>query len=368
MCSDISTPNEQRTRRRRSPWRAIGVLLLVLATIVYGYVIFLRVQTRVNDDKEDTAQVTAGFLAEDIEAASVESGVSPAADPTMLANVMTPYFAEEPLLASVRIWSRTQELACEISRPETATPRAGNGGLLPDLGFAAIADKITTQQQDSAWMDEVGQYQLLENEESDLGKQIDAAQKQAKIDEAQRQTLYQLQQTIIELARTRNDADGTLDDTIQDMTGVLNDLADKEANLNTASDDVETVSTDLTEVFTDFRASTDRLATLPPELASSAPASTEWFMRVWPAVRGQRVIIPLFISSFDGQLATPAGFAEVVLYDRPGEVLGSAGWQQLTKREITPAAVMLLLALLIIIWPRRKEHPVKPAPAPTAAE
>lgn len=349
MCNMSSAISTRPDSRRGFPWRALGVLLCLLAAGIYAGMLAQQTRARLADERHDRRLETAGPLAEGFEEALAETDD---ADPrAAMAALITGTFTADPELAAARVWTRELTLTCEVTRDEPSVARAGEGGMLPPLGIATPVNAINARLQNAEWVDAIARIRQLELEQDTLTEQLATQGGVAFTPKVRRQFVDRLQAEK-DLAGVANEG-GILDDAVADMGTVVE--AVRGSDDVKAASMVETVSADLTAALTDFRASADALPDVPAQLRASAPKPEGWWVRFRPEVRAERVVVPLFTLTTDDRLAVPAGFAEVIFYHYPGEVLGAMS--SLGPAKKAPAAALLVLALIFLLWPRRKPQP-----------
>ncbi|HEY3378801.1 MAG TPA: hypothetical protein VGL77_15040 [Armatimonadota bacterium] len=357
MCSVISTHDDDGDEVfDRIPWRALGIILCLLAAALYGTLITRHALTQWHTADQDEYLGLAGPIAEAAEgqlADDPQGGLQP------LAGMLSPLFTDEVNLAAIRIWNPQGQLTGEMTRQAPGTLQTTGG--LPDLGLRAAVTAqgpyLTRQNR----LDTIAQLQLMESEQNDVMEQIDAAA-QRKVTATVRETFYLPEDHILELAQTlaaqQDDILGT--DTITDINAVLDALTlDDDTALSQALEACDKVSGDLTLALTEYRATTQELPALPTGLAATAPPPASWWSRCWPVVYGRRILIPLYTPGADDQVIVPAGFAEMLFFHRPAEILALLGW-----RMAPPLGLLLCVILLLCLRPRRRKTP----PQHTAVE
>lgn len=355
--SNMSSASSTRKgkRPRRSAWRACVVLLLLLATVAYSVLLVRRAAPRLDAARAADELPVAGIIAEALESDLTEG---PLPDPDQLAPQITILFQNDARLAAVRVWDGSAQLICETT--SQAPARASGEAVLPDLQAQAAINALAPRLADASWTDVVAQFQLLESEQRNLIAQMEKAVEakgEAKADEdenipvAMRQDLYGKQDAILEVAQTLQQQLPILGTAIKDIDAVFSAITESDTTLEPARLAAVNVLSDFTDAFTRYRAVTNVTPALPKALTASAPTPPAWWNRMSSVVAGHRVLVPLFTPAETEQLVAPAGTVELIFFTRPTEVL-----DVLRPDEMAPAGIMLALACIILLWPRKRRR------------
>ena len=340
MYSTYSATSTRRVKRtpRPFPWQLTFAMLLALAA---GILLARGMPPAARSYRaaQHEAHLTwAGVVAE-----AVEQQLADGADdlPT-LAALITPCLAQEPSFAYVRLWSPAGALRCEVTRLAPSQPRAGTRGVLPEMGVRRCQQALMARITRRAWVDPIMHLQILTAAQGDLTATLEDADKQS---EETINACYARQYDILKMAEALEETHA-LQPAVREMNRVLDVLERKDedacARAADASDNAETAASLALE---EYRAQTDILPNLPAPLRNAA-SSGAWWRRLL-GVRGQRVLIPLFTPMAGNGLTAPAGFAEIVFYDRPVELAAAVARRNL------PAAILLLAALILACARRR---------------
>ena len=342
MCSVISTREDDESH---IPWRAIGVVIFLLGGLVYGWVVGHDGLQTLHTNARDIDMAIAGPVAEALEE-SLADTTEP--DVTYVTNLLTPVFSSEKNLAAIRLWKSGGILSGEMTRLSSESFSSSTVSTLPDMGFQAVQTRMSRRLHDKPWVDTIAQLQLLQLEQADLYLQFEEASKQP-VTTKTLTAFYMPQDRLLQLAETVNDKLGTLDNTIKAMNEILDALTmQQEQALPMAQSSAKQVLEDLTMVLTTYRANVDDIPALPKALAAAAPTTASRWARYIPVTSGRRVIIPIFTPAEETQLIKPAGFVEVIYYAHLSDLLDLLGWK------VYPAPALLLLAIIILLWPRRR--------------
>ena len=331
---------------RPSPWRALGILLL-LAALVYSCWHLYQRRIRAYQPPVAAASLTvANTLAEEAEDEMADG--QPIDLPTF-DKVAAPLFQSAPSLAAVRLWTPVQQLTGEITRQSPTTPQAGEAAVLPNLGANAAMSALRGRLADTDWVDTAAQIKLLQDEQSDISDTLSQPDK-AGDEKALCERVYEKQhEEVLPAAQALQASLPLLAPAIADMNTLLDKLNDNEGEAPTVPLTLSRqVEDDLSAALGQYRATFSLAPGLPADLAAAAPAPATRLTRLLPYVSGQRTLMPLFISDENDQL-TPAGFSEEIFYYRPADALYTLTWKQ-----YAPTAALLFLLLLLLCWPQRR--------------
>lgn len=341
--SAISTP-ESDTAPRRNPWRAILVILLLLAAGAYLLQLAPPVMRQYRATQQDEELTWTGVVAEAVEG---QLNDTPTPDAHTLASLITPSFAGNANLAFVRVWSPTEELLCEVTRDAPEQPRAGNDGSLPDLGVRERWTPLQERMARGEWVEPIVQMQALAAEQSELTATLEAARERGGQQPAVVSHCAVLQRQVLALANVQAKEHPLLAASTREMNRVLVSLATQDDDaLTQAADASGDAETGITQTLEAYRATTDTLASLPAPLVAAAPRPA-WWVCWWPGLRGHRALVPLFRQDEQAEMVVPAGYAEVVCYDRQADLIAALAVHSLPALGLLLAALLTLLTLLI---------------------
>jgi hypothetical protein len=346
MCSDNSMPNDQ-DRGGCSPWRVIGIFLLLVALGYTGWRVYQRAEQAYQPQLPAAKLTIAETVAEEAED---ERADNQPFDLVTFSQVVAPLFQSDPSLLAVRLWSPYQQLSCEITRFAPQTPHVNGDTVLPNLHANDAMSALRGQLADPDWVEPIAEMQLLQNEQSELSDALTSAAQQGEQPLARRVVYYNQQNDILLVAQKMDNAQHQYDLTLQDMNDVLNNLTRDEDAIQPALSASRKVEDDLSAALGRYRAVVSAAPGLPKDIAARAPAPRSWIARLLPFVSARRVLQPIFIADADNKL-TAAGYAEVIFYEHPAEALNSLTW-----REYGPTAVIFVFLVLLICWPRRKKR------------
>jgi hypothetical protein len=258
-------------------------------------------------------------------------------------------------LAYVRVWSPDLQLRAEITRLEPRAAHAGAQAVLPGLGIREASDAAAARRHGPKQTERILMLQQLVSDQGELTAMMERAGKAGPISIARRNAFYEWQANDLLLADSLEARQPLLIDAIREMEHVGRTLTIEEGPTLSpealtaamaASDDAESA---LGLALEDCRATVGRTPPLPAPLAAAAPPPASLWGWLWPELRGRRVLSPLFVPGTRDELATPAGSAEVVFYDRRADLLARTGWRP------WPAVALLAAAVWTLI-PRRRRR------------
>lgn len=329
--SSISNDTLMRAGKRRP---RVAALVLLLLAAVYAAVALPWVQHAFapRAEERENALANAEAVAETVEDILADRG---AHDLQSYADLRKALFTGEDGLAYVRVWDEKAQLACEMAR-DLPQPRAGNGGRLPDLGFAHAAAAVAPRVTDARWVQTVTDLQEMMRMQAVITEKLDAGLLTDDAKVVGKAELREYAQTALAMAQSVSDDGVALDDVIDNMRVVQAYLRDKQGKgLSEATDASMAVGDGLSAALGEFRARADATPMLPGALAAVEPGAH------WPLLRARRVLIPIFVPTDENDLAVKlAGYVESGFYDRDPNAMRALA--------ATPAGVLALIALALL--------------------
>lgn len=341
-----STRAEADPPRRSSPWRAIVIVILLLAAGIYAAVVLPPRLRQFRADQRDGDVALAGMAAESVEL-QWDSVVTD--DPTVLFGDTAKLFEVDDSIAYVRIFDSERKAVCEITRSAPHRANISTNPALRAQGVGAEMDAMAQRLADPDWVKPVSDLQTLILSQGVLASQLDDALAGGAIDDLVRNSLYSQQLSTVTMAET-------LEESFPAISGAVACMKDAQAalehgdtsSLERASQCATDAESALSSALEKYRAVIGKQpVTLTPALAAVAPPPASVLARLWRSVNGRRVLIPLFLAGEGEDLATPLGWCEVVFYDRPADRASLA---------LLPAAALLLALVLLIFRPRKKRR------------
>lgn len=333
--SAISTPTPDARR-----WRRLLAILLILAAATF---VALRTPALLSDRRDAQRQddlTWAAATAEEVEAQLSDGKAN-------LGYLYKPLFTASADLAYIRIWDQQGRLRSEGIRG-TDTPPSSRS-TLPDLEVTSRTKALARQARDSDWLLTVAQLQELLLNQTELTERMEQARDAGKA-AGNHGDLYLRQDDALRAAKALAPEHPLLADAPDEMGRCLDALTRNDAAaLQHAIDASGDAETSVALALEDFRAVADTLSTLPPQLLRHAPPPLTRWQRMWPAVQGRRMLVPLFGPGNADTPLTALGYAEIVLFDRPADVLPA--W----LATCWPALVLLAGAIILFALPRRND-------------
>jgi hypothetical protein len=318
----------------RRPWRLLAVLLLLAFGTADLLVDVLPAYHRYRDERFSEYLVSAGVIAEEVEARLAD----PENDDPRLEEPITLVLGEDELLAAARVWSTEGVELCTQARNSITSLPA------PTPDFSPLHARL----KDAAW---AGQAQHLQALSATQGRVVDALD--APTARTRNAALVE-QDLALRLAGPLAKKHPALAEALDAMNAAMDDLTgDTPRDWALAQESARDARDIISDVLEAYRAIGDD--TLPaPALAALAPAPESPVSRLFPQVRARRVLTPLFVSAMDSEGGAAIGFLETIFFDRPADFVANLGWRAY------PAPLCLLGLLALLFIRRRREEPEEP--------
>jgi hypothetical protein len=336
--SSATSMRRDNAQRMRLSWRKLFALLLIIAAMVFTAVTLPPLRHARQTERRQHALLVAGAIAEELEMgwfAHDDAGLQDWQRQALSSLLI------DPSVARIRLWSGQQQLLAEASRADTSSSTSDTRPA-PEVEEAirTVLERVTQPEVNGRVLG-LREVMVDQREVSLLLAEVrDADQVTAQ----QRDKLYVLQDAALNMAEVLPDGLAYIGAARQAMSTVLELITVADvgalARAEGASQEAEAY---LSLALESRRSLTDEAA-MPAALARYAPTSA--VIRRTPLVRGYRVVVPLLTAGKSAMLEMPLGAAEVLLYDCPAAALA---------RPLFPAGGMALLALLLLLWPRRRK-------------
>jgi len=332
-----SAPPPRRPRQSRplhGAWRLVlAGLCIVLATIGVVEIILPAYQHyRIMQDQDYLA--VAGVVAEGVEAhLSENDGIID----TEVTDHIQPVLANDTRFAYARVWSPELAASALVSRlPNVLSPK--------ELGSPPTFAPVQNSLAQDTWVAEIPLLQHLVTTQGAITAQLD---EQPQALEVVRNALLARQDLVLKMTVDLVEQHAALQDAVVEMNAVMDALTSNQQDArSTARDASANAESTISLVLEEYRATTEE-AILPIAVAQTAPAPSSVVSLLYPVVRGRRVLIPLLIATEHGD-STHVGYAEVVFFDRLGDIISSLLLAAL------PSFLCLLAAVLVLVL-RRKQ-------------
>lgn len=349
MLSVISAPEDD-DAPRPFPWRALLIALLLAALAIYAAWLTSLIQRRSRDYREVQRLgylSLAGPLAEAIEP-ELEGGAGD--DPRQLSPYLAPLFESDETLAYARLWSQDLTLLCEMTRVTLNRPRGGRDGALPELGIRTAAHEARRRVKGDAHRERIVHLREMLHEQCRLTDELSDRMLAGDASPAARGGFYSQQDLILTMAEALEETDLQLSGAVREMRIVLDALPrEGSESLERAAHASGNAESALTLALERYRTSFSAIPALPEALRPAAPPGAAGWLR-GRALRGQRLVVPLFVSVTDQEMVALAGFAEVTFYDQPAGISLFLDWRSL------PAGGLLLALLAALLAGRRRRR------------